>query len=134
MTNNVPSGAIKHRESTEPKSRQSPLMWKDMYIELFYAIIPTLFLCFMLICYPYILLYFNAFYSCIKRNDTGHGICYSYRTFRCLRRVTSTQCTQECRSAYHLLTYWVKTLAWMVKQSGLVKSVLPNKLVLHGPE
>jgi len=26
--------------------------------ELFYAIIPTLFLCFLLICYPYILLHF----------------------------------------------------------------------------
>ena len=29
-----------------------------LYTELFYAIIPTLFLCFLLICYPYILLYF----------------------------------------------------------------------------
>jgi len=26
-----------------------------LYTELFYAIIPTLFLCFLLICYPYIL-------------------------------------------------------------------------------
>ena len=34
-------------------------------IELFYAIIPTLFLCFLLICYPYVLLHFNVFYSCI---------------------------------------------------------------------
>jgi len=32
-----------------------------LYTELFYAIIPTLFLCFLLICYPYI---FNVFYSC----------------------------------------------------------------------
>jgi len=30
-------------------------------IELFYAIIPTLFLCFLLICYPYISLHFNVF-------------------------------------------------------------------------
>jgi len=29
-----------------------------LYTELFYAIIPTLFLCFLLICYPYILLHF----------------------------------------------------------------------------
>jgi len=29
-----------------------------MYTELFYAIIPTLFLCFLLIYYPYILLHF----------------------------------------------------------------------------
>ena len=32
----------------------------ELCTELFYAIIPTLFLCFLLICYPYI---FNAFYS-----------------------------------------------------------------------
>jgi len=32
---------------------------------LFYAIIPTLYLCFLLICYPYILLHFNVFYSCM---------------------------------------------------------------------
>ena len=32
-----------------------------LYTELFYAIIPTLFLCFLLICYPYILLHFNVF-------------------------------------------------------------------------
>ena len=30
-----------------------------LYTELFYAIIPTLFLCFLLICCPYILLHFN---------------------------------------------------------------------------
>jgi len=29
-----------------------------LYTEQFYAIIPTLFLCFLLICYPYILLHF----------------------------------------------------------------------------
>jgi len=29
-----------------------------LYTELFYAIIPILFLCFLLICYPYILLHF----------------------------------------------------------------------------
>jgi len=31
-----------------------------LYTELFYAIIPTLFLCFLLVCYPYIL-YFLMF-------------------------------------------------------------------------
>jgi len=36
-----------------------------LYTELFYAIIPTLFLCFLLICYPYILLHFKCFYSCL---------------------------------------------------------------------
>jgi len=37
-----------------------------LYTELFYAIIPTLFLCFLLICYPYILLHFYyVFYSCL---------------------------------------------------------------------
>jgi len=30
----------------------------ELCTELYYAIIPTLFLCFLLICYPYILLYF----------------------------------------------------------------------------
>jgi len=34
-----------------------------LYSELLYAIIPTLFLCFLPICYPYILLHFNVFYS-----------------------------------------------------------------------
>jgi len=29
-----------------------------LYTELFYAIIPTLFLCILLICYPYILWHF----------------------------------------------------------------------------
>jgi len=32
--------------------------WAGLYTELFYAIIPTLFPCFLLICYPYILLHF----------------------------------------------------------------------------
>jgi len=35
----------------------------ELCTELFYAIIPT-FPCFLLICYPYILLDFNVFYSC----------------------------------------------------------------------
>jgi len=30
----------------------------ELCTELLYAIIPTLFLCFLLICYPYILLHF----------------------------------------------------------------------------
>ena len=34
----------------------------ELCTELFYAIIPTLFLCFLLICYPYILLHFNVFF------------------------------------------------------------------------
>jgi len=35
-----------------------------LYTEPFYAIIPTLFLCFLLICYPYISLhFFMVFYS-----------------------------------------------------------------------
>ena len=33
----------------------------ELCTELFYAIIPTLFLCFLLICYPYILLHFLRF-------------------------------------------------------------------------
>ena len=32
----------------------------ELCTELFYVIIPTLFLCFLLICYPYILLHFNV--------------------------------------------------------------------------
>jgi len=36
-----------------------------LFAELFYAIIPTLFLCFLLICYPYILLHFYCFYMYI---------------------------------------------------------------------
>jgi len=31
-----------------------------LYTQLFYAIIPALFLCFLLICYPYIFLHFNV--------------------------------------------------------------------------
>jgi len=44
-----------------------------LYTELFYAIIPTLFLCFLLICYPYILLHFLCFYSCTIE-ASGRGI------------------------------------------------------------
>ena len=34
-------------------------IWRvRLYTELFYAIMPTLYLCFLLICYPYILLHF----------------------------------------------------------------------------
>jgi len=33
----------------------------ELCTELFYAFIPTLFLCFLLICYPNILLHFNVF-------------------------------------------------------------------------
>jgi len=36
-----------------------------LYTELFYAIIPTLFLCFLLICIPTSCYIFNVFYSCI---------------------------------------------------------------------
>ena len=35
-----------------------------LYTELFYAIIPTLFLCFLLICYPYNLLFLLAYIAC----------------------------------------------------------------------
>jgi len=41
-----------------------------LHTELFYAIVPTLFLCFLLICYPYNLLHFNVFYSCNIDNST----------------------------------------------------------------
>ena len=34
----------------------------ELCTELFYAIIPTLFLCFLLICHPYILLHFLVFF------------------------------------------------------------------------
>jgi len=36
--------------------------------ELFNAIIPTLTFCSMLICYPYISLHFNVFYSCKEQH------------------------------------------------------------------
>jgi len=36
----------------------------ELCTEPFYAIIPTLFLCFLLICYPYILLHFWCLHSC----------------------------------------------------------------------
>jgi len=51
----------------------------ELYTELFYAIIQTLFLCFLLICYPYTSRYiFNVFYSlyisykstCTQQNHT----------------------------------------------------------------
>ena len=48
--------------------------------EQFFAVIPTLFLCFLLICYPYILLHFNVFYSCILSDATP--CCFSKATLR----------------------------------------------------
>jgi len=43
-----------------------------LYAEQFYAIIPTLVSCFLLICYPYILLHFNVLslvYGYIARTE-----------------------------------------------------------------
>jgi len=45
-----------------------------LYTELFYAIIPTLFLCFLLICYPYILSHFIAFYSRLLYDHVASSI------------------------------------------------------------
>jgi len=59
--NNTPSGTKKHRESTEPESFQTPSSSSsgvELCTELFYAIIPTFFLCFLLTCYSYISLHF----------------------------------------------------------------------------
>ena len=70
MTNNTPSGTKKHYESTKSESpdgqnvfhssssSSSYIRMVELYTELFYAIISTLSLCFLLICYPYILLHF----------------------------------------------------------------------------
>jgi len=43
----------------------------ELCTELFYAIVPTLFICFFLICYPYISLHFKVFYSCISIHRPG---------------------------------------------------------------
>jgi len=58
---NTLSSVKKHRESTEPQIARWPKCFEkicrvELCTELFYAIIPTLFPCFLLTCYPYILL------------------------------------------------------------------------------
>jgi len=75
MMNNTPSGAKKHCGSTKPESLQMAktvqhtnpsytylftlkICGVELCTELFYTIILTSFLCFLLICYPYILLFY----------------------------------------------------------------------------
>jgi len=48
----------------ETRDRLTEICRVGLYTELFYAIIPTLFLSFLLICYPYNLLHFYVLYSC----------------------------------------------------------------------
>ena len=49
----------------------------ELYTELFHAVHPTLFLCFLLICYPYILLNFNVFI--LVQVVVWYYKCYNYK-------------------------------------------------------
>jgi len=73
----------------------------ELCTELLYAIIPTLFLCFLLICYPYTSCYiFNVFYSCSCHFFSSRCRCLSW---------SLPSITEQQVSPHRLPTqYWLK--------------------------
>ena len=60
-----------------------------LYTELFFAIIPTLFLCFLLICYPYVhLVTFLMFFILVYKGTIAvccHIVCHSKKAVDCCK-------------------------------------------------
>jgi len=60
----------------------------ELTSELLYAIISTLFLCYLLICYPYILLHFLMFFILVI-SSFAHFACLSYCPLICCNHGSS---------------------------------------------
>jgi len=71
-----------------------------LYTELFYAIIPTLFLCFLLICYPYILLHFNVFFFILVYSKSDGVLCFHYLHMHIANDTYHVHMYDECSYAY----------------------------------
>ena len=82
----------------------------ELCTELFYAIIPTLFLCFLLICYPYILLHFWCFL-------------FSFMSLFCLPSITEQQVSpHRLPTQDWLKNHWLSSNTKSISNSAILRN------------